>query len=295
MSIVLGVDVGGSTTKIVGMRNSRLYGMLQVRAADQITSLYGAIGKFIREQGIKLDDISYIALTGVGATFINEQIYDIETRMVDEFLAIGYGALSLSGLEEAIAVSMGTGTAFVRADRDMITRLGGSGIGGGTIIGLASQMLGRSDIDAILALAENGKLENVDLSVSEIVGHEIPSLPPGLTAANFGKIKSTASKSDIALGIINMVFQTIGMLAAFIARNDTIRDIVLTGTLTSFPQAETILSPFIKLFGLRYIIPPNAVYATAMGAAKRAEKDAQKDAEKDAQKDAQKDARKDAR
>jgi len=267
MSIVLGVDVGGSTTKIVGLRAGELIGMLQVRAADQITSLYGAIGNFLGAHGVRLRDVSSIVLTGVGATFIDEPIYEIETHKVDEFLAIGRGALRLTGLEEAIVVSMGTGLAYVRAAKDAITHIGGSGVGGGTIIGLASQMLGKSDIDAILALSEDGKLENVDLLVRDIISQERPSLPPDLTAANFGKIKSTASSSDIALGIINMVFQTAGMLAVFAARNDTIRDVVLTGTLTTFPQAEDLLSLVSSQFGLRFIIPPNAIFATALGAA----------------------------
>jgi len=272
MSIVLGIDVGGSTTKIVGLRYGELVGMLQVRAADQITSLFGAIGNFLGAYNIKLREVSSIVLTGVGATFVSEPIYDIKTRRVDEFLATGHGALQLSGLEEAIVVSMGTGMAFVRAGKDAITHIGGSGVGGGTIIGLASQMLGKSDIDAILALAGNGKLENVDLLVRDIISHEIPSLSPDLTAANFGRIKSAASPSDIALGIINMVFQTAGMLAVFAARNDTIRDVVLTGTLTTFPQAESLLSLVTSQFGLRFIIPPAAVYATAFGAAHFEEK-----------------------
>ena len=271
MSIVLGIDVGGSSTKIVGLENGELIGTLQVRAADQITSLYGAIGNFLRAKCIKLGDISSIALTGVGATFIDEPIYDLQTSKVNEFLAMGCGALRLSGLEEAIVVSMGTGTAFVRAGRNAITHIGGSGVGGGTIIGLASRMLGKSDIDAIISLAKSGRLDNVDLLVREIIGHDIPSLPPDLTAANFGRIKSTASESDIALGIINMVFQTAGMLAVFIARNVTIRDIVLTGTLTTLPQAELVMSQFMDQYDLRFIIPPNAVFATALGAAYNAE------------------------
>ena len=267
MEMVLGIDVGGSTTKVVGLRENKLIGTLQVRAADQITSLFGAIGNFLRKYDAKLGDVSYIALTGVGSSFIDEPIYGIETRKVNEFIAIGHGALYLSGLEEAIVVSMGTGTAFVRAGKDCISHIGGSGIGGGTIIGLASKMLGKSDIDAILALAKTGELDNVDLSVRDIIGREIPSLPMNLTAANFGKIKSTASESDLALGIINMVFQTAGMLAVFVARNDTIRNVVLTGALAMFPQAEGIQSSFSRVSDLNFAIPPNAVFATAIGAA----------------------------
>ena len=266
MGVVLGIDVGGSTTKIVGLRGSATIGMLQVRASDQITSLYGAIGNFLRKYGIGLGEVSSVTLTGVGATFIDEPIYGIETRKVSEFVAMGQGALYLTGLDEALVVSLGTGTAFVRASKDGVTHIGGTGVGGGTIIGLASQILGKSDINAILALAMEGNLENVDLSVRDIVGREIPSLPPNLTAANFGRVKSTASESDIALGIINMVFQAAGMLAVFAARGDTMRHVILTGMLTTIPQAGEIFAPFKSMSGLPFIIPPNAVFATALGA-----------------------------
>ena len=267
MGIVLGIDVGGSTTKVVGYRDTEMIGTRQVRAADQITSLFGAIGNFLREYNVQLSEVSKIALTGVGASFIDEPIYGIDTQKINEFQAIGQGALLLSGLKEAIVVSMGTGTAFVRASSDGISHLGGSGVGGGTIIGIASKMIGKSDIDAILDLAKTGKLENVDLSVRDIIGQEMPSLPLNLTAANFGKIRSTASEADLALGIINMVFQTAGMLAVFVARNDNIKDVLLTGTLTMFPQAESVQAAFSSFTDLRFSIPPNAVFATAAGAA----------------------------
>lgn len=267
MSIVLGIDVGGSTTKIVGLQDDDVIGMLQVRASDQLTSLYGAIGSFLHNNDATLEDISSIALTGVGASFIKSPIYGIDTKKINEFHAIGHGALLLSELSEALVVSMGTGTAFVRASKEEITRIGGSGVGGGTIIGLSSRMFGKSDIDAILALAEDGELSHVDLSVRDIIGHEIPSLSSNLTAANFGKIKSTASESDLALGVINMVFQTAGMLAVFVLRNDSIRNVLLTGTLATFPQANHMVKAFSGLSDINFSIPPNAVFATALGAA----------------------------
>ena len=267
MGIVLGIDVGGSTTKIVGIRENECFGMLQVRAADQITSMYGAIGNLLSKYGYQPGDVSNIYLTGVGASFVDEQIYGIKTTKVNEFNAIGYGALSLTKLDEALVVSMGTGTAFVRASKGDVTHLGGSGVGGGTILGLASVMLGKSDVDAILALAGSGSLKNIDLSVRDILNTQVQSLPSDLTAANFGKIKSTASDSDIALGILNMVFETVGMLTVFALRNDTIGDVILTGTLAKFPQADMVFSSFKKIMGLNYIIPEDAVFATALGAA----------------------------
>ena len=48
MSIVLGIDIGGSTTKIVGLRSDgSAIAMHRVQAQDPITSLYGAMGNFL--------------------------------------------------------------------------------------------------------------------------------------------------------------------------------------------------------------------------------------------------------
>ena len=267
MKVILGVDVGGSTTKIVGFHGRQLIGTLQVKAADQITSMYGAMGNFLHRYGIQLEEVSAIVLTGVGASYFHEDIYGIKTHQIDEFQAIGYGGLYLSGLKEALVASMGTGTALVRAVPDGNQHIGGSGIGGGTLLGLSSKLVNKSDIDAILQLAETGDLNHVDLSVQEISQREIPSLPPNITASNFGRVRSTATDADFALGLINMVFQTIGLLAVFALRNDSIRDVVLTGTLTTFPQAKEVFPILSRLHDVNFVIPQQAVFATAIGAA----------------------------
>jgi len=268
MSIILGIDVGGSSTKIVGVSGEKCIGMMQVKAADQVTSMYGAVGKFLRQHKALPTGVSEIFLTGVGATFIDEQVFGISTRKVSEFEAIGHGALAISGLSDALVVSMGTGTAFVRVSPTGISHLGGTGVGGGTIVGLASQMLIKNDIDYILSLADNGCIKKVDLSVSDIVSGDLETLPADLTASNFGKIKSAASDSDVALGILNLVFETVGMLAIFALKNDSIKDVVLTGSLAIFPQAKPIFAKFKAISELNFILPDDAVFATALGAVK---------------------------
>jgi len=268
MGIVLGIDIGGSMTKIVGFsQHNNLLGEQQVKATDQITSMYGAIGNFLRKYHLSLNDIDKIVLTGVGASFFDDDIYGISTLKVDEFIAIGYGGLYLAQTDEAFIVSMGTGTAFVRAEKNHITHLGGSGVGGGTLLGLSSIMLNKHDIDAVLDLAENGYAEKVDLLVKDIISRDIPSLPPNLTASNFGNVKSNASEADIAIGIINMIIQTVGMLAAFVSKNDTIKCFIMTGTLSTLPQAKEIFDAIGEMHGIKFIIPYNAVFATAIGAA----------------------------
>ena len=45
MSLVIGIDVGGSTTKIVGIENgTTIKSPMNIKANDPITSLFGAFG-----------------------------------------------------------------------------------------------------------------------------------------------------------------------------------------------------------------------------------------------------------
>lgn len=268
MRIILGVDIGGSTTKIVAFQHGdQVLDRQMVRADDQLTSLYGAVGRILYENSLTLEQVAGIVLTGVGATRAEGDIYGIPTVRVKEFQAIGRGGLLLSGLDKALVVSMGTGTAFVRADGDQIVHIGGSGVGGGTLLGLSSRLMGEKDIAPVIALAEKGDLGKVDLSIGEISNVEIPSLPSHATASNFGGVKSTAGDADMALGLCNMVFQTAGMLAVFACLDTDVRDIIVTGSMATLPQARPLLNEVGILYGVKFHIPDDAAFATAIGAA----------------------------
>ena len=51
MGVVIGIDVGGSTTKIVGVENKSIQSPMFVKATDPVTSLFGAFGKYIYDNG----------------------------------------------------------------------------------------------------------------------------------------------------------------------------------------------------------------------------------------------------
>ena len=270
MKTVLGIDVGGSTTKIVGFReNGDFISPMFVRATDQLTSTYGAFGKFTNINKIGLDEIERIMVTGVGSTFITEPIYGIKCEHISEFPCIGKGGLFLSGLDEAIVVSMGTGTAFVHAKKNgECNYLGGTGVGGGTLLGLSEKLFGVRDIDHIIELAEKGDLSKIDLRVSDITKKDFhPGLSPELTASNFGKVSEMAGKSDLALGVINMIFETVGMLALFATRSTGTDKVVVTGNMATLPKAKSVFETLHKNFGLEFIIPENARFGTVIGAA----------------------------
>ena len=115
-------------------------------------------------------------------------------------------------------------------------------------------------------IARDGKIENVDLKVSDL-SKKSAGLKAELTAANFGRVSDIASKNDIALGLINMVFETVGMMAVFASRQYGISDIVFTGNLTRMSQTQNVVDMFNRCFGTNIIVPENAQYSTVIGAA----------------------------
>ena len=79
MSIIVGIDVGGSTTKIVGFDGNKLLAPILVKATDPIASVYGGFGKFTSDNKISLSGIEKVMVTGVGSAFLGDNIYGIET------------------------------------------------------------------------------------------------------------------------------------------------------------------------------------------------------------------------
>ena len=255
MAIVIGIDVGISTTKIVGLREGRVVSPIRITAADQVTSLYGAFGKYLHDNKIELKDVEQVMVTGVGASYVNEPIYGIPTQKVDEFIADGLGARFESGLTKAIVVSMGTGTSFVQCDGDEVKHIGGIGIGGGTLQGLSRVMLNTRDPKQIQSLAMQGNIRNINLLIGDI------------SASLFSKAQYDAPKEDLALGIITMVLQCIGSAAILAALNSGIKDFVLIGNLTLLPQCKEIYPMLEKLYNVHFHIPKYAEFCTAIGAA----------------------------
>ena len=270
---IVGIDVGGSTTKIVGFDpDGRLLSPIFVQATDPVTSVYGALGRFTSENGLALGDIDRVMMTGAGSGFVNMPIYSLDCRSVTEFKSIGLGGLYLSGLDEAIVVSMGTGTALIHARRTedgaVTDYLGGTGVGGGTLVGLSKQLLGMENISHIEQLCEGGDLSNVDLRVKDISREgQFTGLNDNLTASNFGKLSDLASKNDIALGIVNMVSETVAMISVFAARGHGVKNIVLTGNLTRIAPVRRTFEGLGESFGVNFLIPEHSQYGTVIGAA----------------------------
>jgi type II pantothenate kinase len=269
--MIIGIDIGSTTTKAVsiefdGTQTGRVVKKIKTKAADAVTSATGALGKMILENNYKLADIRRIMITGAGASKLNNDLFGIPTGKVDEIQAIGIGGMFLSGKDDIIITNIGTGTAIIDARRDRIAHLGGSGVGGGTILGLAKKLLSTSDFNGIMALAARGNLNQVDLRLEDIMDMEMSFLNRGSTASNFGKMLDSAKSEDIALGILNMVYQVIGMLSVFAAKSKNTDRVIVTGNGSDNPIGKKILDTITGLYAVQFEYPPDAEYTTAIGA-----------------------------
>ena len=269
MSQVIGIDVGGSTTKIVGIENgTHIKSPMNITANDPITSLFGAFGKYLYDNNIALDEVEHVMLTGVGASGVTTPIYGLPTTHVDEFRADGLGARFVSGLQQLIVVSMGTGTTLVRVDGDDIAHIGGISMGGGTLQGLSHLLLKDNHIQDVIEMAQHGDISRINLQIKDISKGDIEGLPMHATASLFGKVmNSNPNDNDIAKGLICMVLETIGSCAVLSQVNGGFKDYVLIGNLTLLPECQIIFPMMESLYDVRFHIPEHARYCTALGAA----------------------------
>lgn len=252
---VCGLDLGSSTAKFACLRDGQPVDCRTLTGPGLAAQLREALPP----------DAAAIAVTGVGAARFSTP--GLILHRVAEFDAIAAGGLLLSSLPEALVVSVGTGTAFVHASAVPARHLGGSGIGGGTLCGLGRALLDTDSLAELSALAAAGSAARADLNVADILTESVPGLDPDLTVANFGRLTAGASRADIAAGIFNLVFQTVGVMAAFAARACNVRTVVLTGRPVTAPPAAPVFARLARLHGLRYCVPDRAAYATACGAA----------------------------
>ena len=266
--IVIGIDVGISTTKIVGIdEKGMVISPIRIKATAPITSLYGAFGKYLHDNKIKLDEVEHVMLTGVGAAYIDEHIYGLPTSKSEEFIADGLGAKYESKLDRMIVVSMGTGTSLVKCDGENIKHIGGIGIGGGTLAGLSRIMLKTDDIKQITNLAKDGDVSKINLLIKDISAKPLPGLPMSAVASLFSNAKTNASREDIAKGLIWMVLQCIGSATILSSLESGIKDFVLIGNLSLLPLCREVYPAMEKVYGVRFHVPKYSEFCTAIGAA----------------------------
>jgi type II pantothenate kinase len=267
--LVAGIDVGVSTTKGVILGKSGITRQYLIETSDAKSSAARVLEILLS----KVDDSSAIwtvAVSGGGSRMIGKQLFGIPVQKIDEIKANGLGGLFLSGKRQGLIVSVGTGTAIVAAydGGERIYHVGGTGVGGGTVIGLARRMLGVNDFQALEIMASKGNTDKADLTVRDVVGGPVGIVSAEATASNLARLNDETLPEDVAAGIFSLVSQVVGVVSTMAARSCNLEeDVVLVGRLVKSSLVSKIIRETTSVFGVKAFVPENCEYCTAVGAA----------------------------
>jgi type II pantothenate kinase len=260
----LGVDVGASLAKLAvrdgaGVRHE----LLPAAACDRVAERVAALAP------------RTLGLTGAGASELARRV-DGESVRVTEFAAWGAGVRRLLAAqrpdvsEPYLLVSVGTGTSVLLAQGMGVSRVGGTALGGGTLMGLGGLLLGGASFEEIIRLAARGDRRRVDLLVSDIYRPGEIALLGDATAANFGKpdvYGSQAEPADLAHAIMGLVGENVALICAGLAAAHGVRRVVYGGsTLRGNTALRDVLALITGAFGREPILLDGGEFAGALGA-----------------------------
>lgn len=228
----------------------------------------------ISSTGLSKEALSHVALSGGDVRRVASDVSGIPVKAVDELESIAAGARNLCGLDEAVAVSCGTGTAVVYYLEDgglQTLHLGGTAVGGGTLEGL-SQLLLQKPVEDLETLAAAGA--GLDLTVGDIVGGGIGVVPADATASHFAKAatEQNAAPSDVAKSLLHLVAETIATVASLAADKTGCNELVFCGRVAQNGLVQERIRFACRIQGKSPLFPENGEFATAIGAAIQSEK-----------------------
>ncbi len=262
----LGVDFGLSNTDVALVEDDKLVGNWIIHGRANLQTLQSAL----EVAGVGPGELDLIATSGGRHGDLPSEFEGILLFKANEAKAVGRGGLALAGLNEALVVSAGTGTAMIAARGGEAFHFTGSAVGGGTLLGLSKLLLGTADPLEVARLAEQGNPSGVDSTLIDVIGGGIGHLPADATAVNFGRLAglTTASREDIAAGLVTLVSQVIAMIAINAVKAAGLPQIVIVGHLPDLPPIRAALQRVWYFYQIdpKPIIPSNAGAVTAYGA-----------------------------
>lgn len=258
----VGIDVGATLAKLA-LRN----------AATLVTEHHasGALEQLRRR--VETLAPSGVVLTGGGAAELAALLGGVPVRHVDEVTAWVRGG-ALVAAEEGMTlparhllVSLGTGTSIVRVEDGRGDRVGGTALGGGTVLGLGRLLVGTASFAELAALAAEGDRRQVDLLVGDVYRAGAGTLPGDLTAASFAKLDSTRP-ADLAHAVMGLVGENVALVAGGLARAVGVETVVFCGsTLSDNPALREIVTRVATMLGLDGRFLAGGAYCGAVGAA----------------------------
>ncbi|WP_231637333.1 MULTISPECIES: type II pantothenate kinase [Bacillales] len=265
----IGIDAGGTLIKVAWMQSGALeFNKFPISQLENVA------------QQISGFDNAKICITGGKAallkSYLSKEAAEKAAEIV-EFEATCSGVRYLLAknaiLEETyILTNVGTGTSIHHVGPSSQKRVGGTGVGGGTIMGLSQLLTGITDYETIVSSAVKGERDRIDLKVKHIYAGAEPPIPGDLTASNFGNIlplvaADQLSKEELLASVIGLVGETAATVSVLAAGQCGVSSVIFIGS--SFignDLLKEVVQNYTKLRGASPLFIDNGEYCGAIGA-----------------------------
>jgi len=254
---IVSIDVGTSKIKVVKYKHEQFYFEEYHRR-----ELEYVISRAIEK------DYEAVLITGSGAaTIADEQLECLGNAILiyrlNELECVA-NIIKHEGYSEGLVVNIGTGTSFLYYNKGEYQHVSGTGMGGGTFVGLAKRLLNLSDLSQMEKLATRGSLEKVNMVINDIYTEKLGWLEEDITVANFAK--HSMAPEDIALGIHSMVIEPIMSITKGINHFKPMSTIIFTGGVMNNHIMVSLVQKYARFFHIQFIPYHNPSFGTALGA-----------------------------
>ena len=259
----IGIDAGGSLIKLNYEEKGQIhFKTYPLKELEKLTNWLQWIAPQATIYG-----------TGGNWRLVKEKLHQ-PNEDIDEFTALVKGTNYLletekKRLDEYILVSIGTGTSIFHVNRQEFSRVVGTGIGGGTWMGIGNLLAGEKTFAELVKLSLDGNHKRSDLLVQDIYGLDNAPLTNELTAANFGKehLTKDATVNDQLRALTQMIGEVILTLTGTVIQQINVTDVVFTGsTLEGNTPLQEVFTSFHDVLTYQPIFLEKGAYAGAVGA-----------------------------
>ncbi|NLY79720.1 MAG: type II pantothenate kinase [Lysinibacillus sp.] len=268
MQKVIGIDAGGTLTKVAYLDDHNEFQFKAFPSKD-----FSLVRDWIEAH----PEIDEIGITGGRTEQLLAVLESLKSiHYIVEFEATVKGVKHLlkkegHDIKKSIITNIGTGTSIHYMEEDKQVRVGGTGIGGGTLTGLSTLITGLSDFEEITTIAKHGKRDYIDLFVKDIFEGMEPPIEGHLTASNFGKVNilnnNTYPVPDLLATIQALVGEVITTLSIQYADANNSETIIYIGsTLTNNDHLKEVIANYTILKKHTPIFLNNCGFSGAIGA-----------------------------
>ncbi|KFM98993.1 type II pantothenate kinase [Bacillus clarus] len=267
MGNVVGIDAGGTLTKVAYFNEKKKLSFERFYSNEQ-----DKIKAWLHKNNV----ITKLCVTGGKAKQLQKLLSDsYETVELNEFEATLTGVRYIlkegrHSINTFVLTNIGTGTSIHYVHDNQYVRAGGTGVGGGTLMGLTKLLTNIDSFEEVIRHTTIGSRKNLDITVGDIYNGILSPIDNSLTASNFGKAIMTETnhtKSDFISTLQGLVGEVVTALSLQFAETKNINHIVYIGsTLCNNIQLQNIISSYTEYQNKIPVFLQDDGYSGAIGA-----------------------------